>query len=109
MKLIRRLLAVALFGAALYVCMQFKERNESWANVDLLVWQATDVAVWLLLSITFVAGAAAATLLLTWRITRTSMEKRRYRKAASKLESEIHQLRNLPLSEQGSGAGPDGS
>ena len=53
----------------------------------------------------FGLGAAAATLLLLYRMAKQGLVTRRYRKTVRGLESEIHQLRNLPLA-GGEGAGP---
>ena len=42
-------------------------------------------------------GAVAAALVLGVQVARLALTARRYRKLASGLEEEVHQLRNLPL------------
>ena len=97
MKLLRRLLVLGFFAAALVVGWRFAATNGGLVTVDLLMVQATDVAMWVVLGVTFGAGAALTAVFAMLRLARVSLESRRYRRFAAKLEAEIHQLRNLPL------------
>ncbi len=106
MKILRRLLLLALFVGLFWVVWEFRFRNQDTMTVDLIVWETPILATWALLLITFSIGAALAASILSLRLMRSSMIARRYRKAAVGLESEIHQLRNLPLSGEESAQGP---
>jgi uncharacterized integral membrane protein len=77
---------------------RFASHNAVAVPVDLLVTQLPETPLWLGLLAAFAGGAAAAGLLALYEITRLSLLTRRYRKAMVRLESEIHELRNLPLS-----------
>ncbi|MDJ0785953.1 MAG: lipopolysaccharide assembly protein LapA domain-containing protein [Myxococcota bacterium] len=108
MKMLKRLLALAVFLAAVWAAIEFRDRNLDPMVVHLLVWQTPPIAVWVVVVVAFLAGALGASLLLLLRVTRSNLTARRYRKAANKLESEVHQLRNLPLAAE-PGPGGDGS
>ena len=104
MKILRRLLAFALLVALGWVFYQFAKANAGIVVVDLIYAQLPEAPQWLVLIASFGLGAALATLLLLYRMARQGLVTRRYRKTVRGLESEIHQLRNLPLAE-GGGAG----
>ncbi len=59
---------------------------------------AAEVPLWQLVGAAFVVGCVAAWLLTILPWTRAKLSARRHRKRAERLESELHQLRNLPLS-----------
>ena len=101
MRWARRILLIArLVGLPVGVHL-FVSRNASAISIDYLYGTKEGVAVWLALLASFVSGAALATLVAALRGARLRLEARRYRKAARDLESEVHQLRNLPLSDEG--------
>jgi len=64
------------------------------------------VPVWKILCVSFLLGAAAASLVCLFQIVRLSLTARRYRKALGQLEAEIHELRTLPLRMPGAGEAP---
>ncbi len=101
MHIVRRLLLLALLGAVVWAGVQFVRTNESPVTVDLLLTQISGVALWLTLLVAFGLGAVLAAALCLFEVARYGMVARRYRKTAARLESEIHQLRNLPLADEG--------
>jgi hypothetical protein len=104
MKIARRLLALAVFAGLFWLAWEFTHRNNDEVTVDLLVWYTPPIPKWAALVAAFGAGALGTGLLLSWSLLRTRLVARRYRKAVGGLESEIHQLRNLPLAgEEGQG------
>jgi uncharacterized integral membrane protein len=105
MRLLRRLLLAALVIALLYVGWRFPTENAQAVRVHYLVGSFEEVPLWLALGASFLLGAALAGLVAALKLTRARLETRRYRKAARGLESEVHQLRNLPLSAEGPAAG----
>jgi uncharacterized integral membrane protein len=102
MKTVRRLLTLALFAGAFAVAYQFGKNAEPLA-VSLFGWTTPPAPAWLVLALAFGLGAAVASGLWLFQVIRLSLLARRYRKATRALESEVHQLRNLPL------AGGEGS
>jgi hypothetical protein len=102
MMVIRRVLLVALFAAVLVGGWSFAHRNAERVAVDLLFASFGDVALWLALVVSFACGVGAALLLSAVGLTRAGLLTRRYRKAVAGLEGEVHQLRNLPLSDDDS-------
>ncbi len=73
-------------------------------SIDLLVAQVPEVTLWLALVAAFGAGAALIGLLALYQMARLGLLARSYRRLAAKREAEIHQLRNLPLGAEASGA-----
>lgn len=106
MKIARRILAVAFFLAAFAIAYRFSGGNEQEVVVDLLFMTAPPTPLWLALVLAFSLGASGAALLLFYELGKLGLTTRRYRKTVASLESEIHQLRNLPLAADG---GPDAS
>lgn len=104
MRMLRRLLALALFAGLFWTAWMFTHGNTLELEIDLIVWRTPPVAVWVALLVAFGAGAGLSALALALPLARGSLVKRRYRKEADGLASEVHQLRNLPLA--GSGVEP---
>jgi len=109
MRMVRRLLGLALFLAALVGGWRFASRNPAPVHVDYLVG-TLDEPLWLVLAAAFGAGALAASLFGLYHSARLSLVARRYRRIAAGLEGEIHQLRNLPLAtlQEGAARGSSG-
>ena len=105
MRVVKRLLGIAVFGGVMVLGWRFAAQNSSAVTVDVIVTQFADVSLWLMIVIAFGAGAAVASLAGMYKVARQGMTVRRYRKTVRSLESEVHQLRNLPLGEDG---GPGG-
>jgi hypothetical protein len=91
-------MALALFVGLFVVAWRFASTNATEiAVVDLIVFQITAVPVWVALLIAFAVGALLAGVSLGYQVVKKNLLARRYRKVVRGLESEIHQLRNLPL------------
>jgi uncharacterized integral membrane protein len=101
MQTFRRLLALALFAGLFVVAWRFASANAPEIPIDLLLLQVTAVPIWVALLTAFGLGALLAGVSLGYQVIKKNLVARRYRKTVRGLESEIHQLRNLPL------AGPD--
>lgn len=100
MRWVRRILLIALLVALPVAAHLFVSRHSEPIAIDYLAGRVEGVALWLVLLVTFAAGIAVATLLAVLRGARLRLEARRYRRAVRELEAEVHQLRNLPLSEE---------
>ena len=97
MRWVRRILLLAVLVALPVGVHLFVTRNAQPVALDLLAVQFDGVAVWVVLLCAFGAGILVATLVAVLRGARLRLEARRYRKVTRELESEVHQLRNLPL------------
>ena len=97
MKLLRRLVALALFLAAFVLAYRLAGANAQRVAVDLLFTTTPDAELWIVLLCAFGAGAVAAGTALLFEIARLGLLSRRYRKTVAGLETEVHQLRNLPI------------
>jgi len=93
---LRRLVWIACFVATLVFGWSFAHRNAEPVHVDYLLG-ALEEPGWVVVLAAFVLGGGAAALLLGLHAARLGLATRRYRKLASGLEQELHQLRNLPL------------
>lgn len=96
MRFVRRALWLALFACAFAAAYQFGKNAEP-VSVMLFRWTTPPAPVWLVLAVSFGLGVfvASAFWLILW--LRLTLLARRYRKELASLESELHQLRNLPL------------
>jgi len=97
-QLIRRILGVGLFVGLFVFAWKFGKQNA--AIVDVYYGLGTRIGVTLgeALALAFVLGAALGALAMVIPYFRSRMLARRYRKSVDRLEKEIHELRNLPLS-----------
>lgn len=97
MRWLPRLLALALFLGALLVGWRFASQNAGIVRVHFVIGEIPEVALWKALLGAFAAGAACAGLGWLQLAVKNGLMLRRYRKMLGDLESEVHQLRNLPL------------
>ncbi len=97
MRLVRRLLGIAVFVALLVAGWRFAAGNSDTVTIHYVFGEVTGVSVWAALIGAFLVGAICAGSLGAYRVAMLGMVTRRYRKAVRGLEAEVHQLRNLPL------------
>ena len=98
MRLARRVAGVVFFVAVLVFGWQFAASNSQRVAIFYLWGSIEDVPLWAVMVAAFGLGAAAVFVLGLYPYTRLGMVARRYRRTVNDLESEVHQLRNLPLS-----------
>lgn len=106
MRMLRRLLVVGVFGALFFGAWRFVNGNVAPTSVDLVLFELPGVPLWSALLGAFALGALCAGASLVYELAKKSFAARRYRKELAGLESEIHQLRNLPLAAPDARAGP---
>ena len=106
MRVARRVLGVVAVGAVLVAGWHFAARNGAAVQVDLLGLQLPETPLWLGLLAAFAVGAAASGVVCLYEIAKLGLLARRYRKSVARLESEIHQLRNLPLAVEAGDSAP---
>jgi uncharacterized membrane protein YciS (DUF1049 family) len=99
MRLARRLLVVAVFGAVFVLTWRFAAANSGVVIIQAPLVADIEVSLWIALLVVFALGAIAAGLVAAYQVARLGLLGRRYRKIIRGLESEVHQLRNLPLTE----------
>jgi uncharacterized integral membrane protein len=104
--MLRRVLVVAVFGALFFAVWRFVNGNGTPTTVHLVFFDLHSVPLWLALLGAFLLGAASAGASLVYELAKKSFAARRYRKELAGLESEIHQLRNLPLAAPDASGGP---
>jgi hypothetical protein len=97
MTILRRIIALGSFIFCLVVGWNFATRNGGMVRVDLLLGVVEDAKVWLVLLVSAAFGATLVALVCATLLLRAGLVARRYRKAITELETEVHQLRNLPL------------
>jgi uncharacterized membrane protein YciS (DUF1049 family) len=101
MVIVRRLLLLAVFIAVLVLGWQLADANADVVRVDYLLGQFEAVKVWVLVAGTFAVGALVGVAVCAIELARLGLLSRRYRKALSRLEAELHGLRSLPLAPGG--------
>jgi len=97
-KFVLLVVGVALFVGALVAGWNFGAANATTIDIDLLWITVADVSVWKLSLAAFGLGAGSVGLIASFLGLRGFELRRRYRKTIRRLESELHQLRSLPLS-----------
>jgi hypothetical protein len=106
MRMLRRVLVVSVFVALFAVAWRFVGTNSVRIDLDLVLFQLHQVPLWSSLVAAFALGASCAGASLVYELAKKSFAARRYRKELAGLESEIHQLRNLPLAAPDPSGGP---
>jgi uncharacterized integral membrane protein len=107
LRVVRRVLAIAVFVGLLVAGWRFAGEHQQPVRIHYFVAERTEVPLWVALLGAFGAGAALVAATAVYQVVRLSLLARRYRKAASRLEAQVHELRNLPLAHEGP-ALPDG-
>jgi uncharacterized integral membrane protein len=97
MRIVRRLFLLAVFVGILVLGWSFASHNAEPVTVSYVVGALPPAPAWAVILCSFVAGAAVAGVLSLFELTTQGLVARRYRRTAEGLESEIHQMRNLPL------------
>lgn len=97
MRIVRRLFLTALLVGAFYLAFQFITSNSQTVPVHYVFGTLPEVPLWSVILASFGTGAVLAGLLSLYELAKQGFVARRYRKTAEGLESEIHQMRNLPL------------
>ena len=93
---IRRLVPMVVGAGLLYLAWLLITANSDPVKVDFLLGRV-ELAVWEALGVAFVVGAILVGLYAFYQSVRGRLVQRRYRKQLAALETEVHQLRNLPL------------
>jgi uncharacterized membrane protein YciS (DUF1049 family) len=96
MRIFRRIGLVAAFVAVLVGGWMFAEGNDAPVRIDYLFGETPDVVLWKALAAVAAIGAVAPLLVMSFWLFVARLEVRRLRKALRELETEVHQLRNLP-------------
>ena len=104
--MLRRLLVVGVFAGLFAATWRFVSSNSGPIDLDLVLLQLHQIPLWSALLGAFASGATCAGASLVYELAKKSFATRRYRKELAGLESEIHQLRNLPLAAPDSPGGP---
>lgn len=99
MRWVRRFLWIGVLTGLLVGGWLFAARNETPVRVHYLFGETLELALWQALLLAFGAGALLVGAFATLAALRHGLVQRRYRKLISGLETEVHQLRSLPLAE----------
>ena len=106
MRMLRRVLVLSVFAGLFAATWRFVSGNGAPTDLDLVLLQLHQVPLWSALLGAFALGASCAGASLFYELAKRSLAARRYRKELAGLESEIHQLRNLPLAAPEAKGGP---
>ncbi len=103
---IRRLVPMVVGAGLLYLAYLLTMANAAEVTVDFLLGRIV-LTTWQALGLSFFAGGGLVALYTLYQAARGGLLRRRYRKELAGLETEVHQLRNLPLAPEESAAGED--
>ncbi len=96
--------ALVFFAGALWLGWSFRAGNAGPIDLDLIWLQIPSIELWWSLVLAAGFGGTIATLVVGFAWLRIRLLNRRYRKAIERLESELHQMRSLPLASSGTAA-----
>ncbi len=105
MIILRRIIVLGLFCGLAYVSWLFAVSNAEIVRIDYLLGSLDTAPVWMALLGSAGIGAVLVGFFASLQLFRSWFVGRRYRKAISELETEVHQLRNLPLAVEELSAG----
>ena len=91
-------LGLAFFVGALWTGWSFRAGNSGPIDLDLIWMQVPNVEPWRVILLALGLGAVLASVLVGFGWLRARLLNRRYRSTIQRLESELHQMRSLPLS-----------
>jgi uncharacterized integral membrane protein len=107
-----KLLVLAVFAVSLclfYLASRFATDNSAAVTIEVPLLGDLEVRLWVALLVSFALGAILTGLAAAYQVARLGLLARRYRKIIRGLESEVHQLRNLPLTDDGPAPGKSAS
>lgn len=90
--------SVALFVATLWMGWSFRAGNATPVNLDLIWIRLPSVELWRLILVAMAFGVILSTLFIGFAWMRSRLLNRRYHRVIRRLETELHELRSLPLS-----------
>lgn len=96
-RLVLWAVVLGLFVGTLWIGWSLRAGNAAPVNLDLIWLQVVGIELWraILMAMGFGAGFSAILVGFAW--LRARLLNRRYRKAIARLESELHEMRSLPL------------
>ncbi len=97
MQWFRTVLVLSVAVGLLWVGWSFRSSNAGLIDLDLVWLSLPGVEVWWALLVSLSLGASLAAVGVGFAWLRQRLLNRRYRATITRLESEIHQLRSLPL------------
>jgi len=88
---------IALFVAIFWLGWSFRAENATPIDLDLIWIQFPNVEVWRVILVAIGAGAVGSAIVVGFAWLRSRLLNRRYRRTIQRLETELHELRSLPL------------
>lgn len=85
------------FVALLWLGWSFRIGNETLIDLDLIWVKFHQVELWRVILLAIATGAIFSALCVGFAWLRGRLLNRRYRRAIRRLESELHEMRSLPL------------
>lgn len=97
MQWLRTIVLLGIVLALVFAGWSFRAGNAGVIDLDLVWLRVPNVQIWWALVVALAGGAGLGLLVAGFAWLRQRILNRRYRKEIARLESEVHQLRSLPL------------
>ena len=97
MQWFRTVLVLSVAAGLFWAGWSFRTGNIGVIEIDLLWLRFPGVAIWWALLVSLILGTGIGALGVGFAWLRQRLLNRRYRATIARLESEVHQLRSLPL------------
>lgn len=96
-RLLLWILGVGLFVGTLWMGWSFRAGNAEPVDLDLIWIRISEIELWWAILVSIGIGAIFSGLLMGFVWLRVRLLNHRYRRAIRRLESELHEMRSLPL------------
>lgn len=83
----------------LSVGWMFRDRNSNSIDLELIWFQVSDIEIWWVILVAMALGGGLAVMPLSFAWLRSRLLNMRYRREIKRLESELHEMRSLPLAD----------
>ncbi len=97
------LVLIGLFVGTLCMGWTFRANNSVPVDIELIWIQVPRIELWSVILIAMAAGAILSALFFGFAWLRQRLLSGRYRRAIKRLETELHEMRSLPLASHRSG------
>lgn len=89
--------SAAFFVAMLWLGWSFRAENATPIDLDLVWVRFSNVELWRMVLVSIGFGVVVSALVVGFAWLRSRLLNRRYRRVIRRLETELHELRSLPL------------
>jgi len=77
--------------AVVLACVLFATENANFVTLKFYKWQTSQTSMWVIIFGSFIIGYLTATLILSWKLIKLSMSRKKYINSYEKLKAAVQQ------------------